>query len=171
MVSEDSSNYWHAPIELTDKFWRNVLKGGPDDCWNWTGFKIRGYGRLNYRCKSLRAHRYSYAIHREPIPPGLNVCHSCDNRSCVNPKHLWLGTYKDNYLDCRKKGRHSHGRKHGRTKMTLSDVLCALNLFKKKGWPKKLIARRMARSTYAIRRILAGRGWLGELRALGELAK
>lgn len=56
------------------------------------------------------AHRFSYAIHKQAlIPHDLMVCHACDNRLCVNPSHLWLGTALDNVMDMIAKGRHPRG--------------------------------------------------------------
>lgn len=84
-----------------------------DGCWQWTG-RIRdgGYGRMKLNGKETRAHRVSWLIHKGDIPNGLCVLHRCDNRLCVNPKHLFLGTRRDNYEDMKKKGRHSHGETH-----------------------------------------------------------
>jgi hypothetical protein len=76
-------------------------------CWEYTGCRNdKGYGQLyDGSSRKISAHRASWAVHRGPIPDGLCVCHHCDNPSCVNPDHLFLGTKKDNFDDMWDKGR------------------------------------------------------------------
>lgn len=83
------------------------------DCVMWEGSKNRdGYGTRKFRGITWLAHRVAWVEARGEIPRGLNVCHSCDRPACVNVDHLFLGTQKDNMVDCAKKRRTSRGRKH-----------------------------------------------------------
>lgn len=81
-------------------------------CWNWIGCKWGGgYGYVRIgpagRNKHISAHRYMYALYKDIIPKELDCCHHCDNPSCVNPDHLFVGTVGDNMKDCYRKGRRS----------------------------------------------------------------
>lgn len=105
---------------VADRFWEKVDKRGPDDCWPWTGAQDgHGYGQLQVGTHSNpypeKAPRVSYVLHYGAIPDGALVCHTCDNRACVNPAHLWLGNYSDNILDCYEKERREPPPGHGKT--------------------------------------------------------
>jgi hypothetical protein len=80
-----------------------------NSCWEWSGARnAKGYGMFNSGVGITRvqlAHRYAYATYKGELLPYMYVLHSCDNPSCVNPAHLFLGTQQDNMQDCLSKGR------------------------------------------------------------------
>lgn len=103
------------------RFWSKVDKTG--DCWEWTaGKNAVGYGKFTFGKIVRYAHRVAYLIDTSVDPGDKHVCHTCDNPSCVNPTHLWLGTNQDNIDDSVKKGRKIHGSDHYSSKLTEADV-------------------------------------------------
>lgn len=95
-------------VRIKDKFEIDLLT----ECWNWIGaMASSGYGKIGaggHSGRTLSAHRVAWEIeHGQPVPNGLQVLHRCDNKKCVNPKHLFVGTQKDNLIDCLLKGRSS----------------------------------------------------------------
>ena len=120
----------------TARFYRNITPEPNSGCWLWTGYLSSGYGimRMSPNPKDRQgAHRASWLLHIGPIPDGLVVCHSCDVKSCVNPSHLFLGTYTDNMQDAVSKGRMKwkqksrpglqRGEAHHSAKLTAEDVM------------------------------------------------
>lgn len=92
-------------LPLKERF-ENKLKIMPSGCWEWQTRRHKdGYGQFWYNNKTVVASRMAYEIYKEPIPEGLQVCHTCDNPPCCNPAHLFLGTLSDNMQDAQKKGR------------------------------------------------------------------
>lgn len=102
------------PLEI--RFWEKVAISGLDDCWEWTGgIASNGYGSIKEGRPSRKmrsAHRVSYELVRGALPRGAVVRHKCDNKKCVNPIHLQIGTQKQNIHDALKRKRFIGGKVH-----------------------------------------------------------
>lgn len=133
-------------------------------CWFWMGtVNWKGYGTGSFEGIKFGAHRLSYSVFKGEIPKGLLVCHTCDQRSCVNPDHLWTGTPKQNTDDMMKKGRHiiletERGEKSRLAKLKDQDVL-EIRRLGKLGVKAKEIAPMFGCTVRNIHDILAGSCW------------
>lgn len=117
---------------LEYRFWSHTDKRSDDECWNWTADCSRaGYGGLwnSKTNNNISAHRYSYELHYGSIAKGMLVMHSCDNKKCVNPKHLRLGTVKENVQEAIERGLRpkcaipiTFGEQNPKSKLTLEQV-------------------------------------------------
>ncbi len=149
---------------LAVRFLRLVIQ--PDDpaaCWGWAGALFRsGYGAIAAEPPSramLLAHRVSYELHHGPIPPGLCVLHHCDVRPCSNPRHLFLGTKRDNNRDKISKGRQPTGEGHHWAKLTWRQVEQIRAMRAANSAPMQQIASAFGVSRSLISMILANKIW------------
>src|SRR3990167_2821276 len=108
---------------VISRFWSKVSQ--TTGCWEWRGgCPTPGYGKFSLtHTKSINAHRLMWLLKFGNIPKGICVLHRCDNRWCVNPKHLFLGTKGDNARDCVSKNRNSCGERNGLAKLTSKEVI------------------------------------------------
>lgn len=124
----------YTPEEYISAFWSHVNKDGsipqhcPElgNCWEWVGGKTSdGYGLFGSKNRRVLAHRFTWSVTNGDISVGLSILHKCDNPSCCNPKHLFIGTQQDNVDDREFKGRGNQpkGIKHNKAKLTEAQVL------------------------------------------------
>lgn len=149
------------------RFWSKVDRSGP--CWRWTGGVFRcangNYGRFWLGTKATgrdhHAHRIAYMLTHGRIPAGMEVCHHCDNPSCVRPDHLFLGTHSDNMRDMLAKGRRRNlpGDTNGNSKLTWSDVRAIRTRYAAGGISLKALATHYHVNTALVHRIVRGQIW------------
>jgi hypothetical protein len=152
-TTERARRGWQSRFGLLtpeQRFWDFVNKS--DGCWDWTGRKNhRGYGEFTVLRHHNKAHRYSWSLVHGPIPDGMQVCHNCDNRACVRPDHLFLGTNSDNQVDAVKKGRRPHMRLNEQSVREIR--VLALTM------PKTRIARLYGVTSPTVHKAVAGETW------------
>ncbi len=113
-------------------------------CWEWNNVTAsHGYGNIHFEGKPFLAHRLMFLLYKGEIPKNMDICHSCDNKKCVNPDHLWLGTHYENMMDNIKKGRGNKqkGIECHKSKLKEEDVLEIRKLYNKGGFSVIVLAK------------------------------
>lgn len=162
----------HDVNDVTERaqelFWRRVKIGTEDECWEHSGTPMNsGYVTFTYRIKAdgrkryITAHRFSALLKYGAITNEYCVLHSCDNKLCVNPNHLSLGTQQDNMLDMHRKGRAvrtcNWGEQNGYSKLTDDQVRWIMD--NHYVIPQRKMAEQLGVHHSTIERIHSGRGW------------
>lgn len=137
---------------------------GAHGCWNWIGARDpKGYGRVRIGNQTELAHRVAWVEQNGPIPDGLFACHHCDNPSCVNPDHLFLGTVRDNAHDMVAKGRSAkndrRGEDIGTAKLTVRQVQEMRAMYVPKVVTQPMLAALFGVSRSTVSAIVSGRNW------------
>jgi hypothetical protein len=155
-----AKEYGKKPIQ--DRFMAKVsVPNDPNACWKWKGVPDKkGYGFIWVNSKNALAHRLSYKLFCGEIAKGMCVCHKCDNPGCVNPKHLFLGTQKENMADMIQKGRSNKakGSKNGRAKLKEDDIQEIRKMIDSE-LTLTQIAKQFNVSQWTISRIKRGNNW------------
>lgn len=147
-----------------DRFTENFIKDrvniNEKGCWIWKCAKHKqGYGNIRFNEKTCLAHRVSWIIFKGEIPEGIKVCHYCDEPSCVNPAHLFLGTQFDNVTDCINKGRFTRNiPKTRRNKLNWFQVQ-EIKKLHSKGMKRKELEIKFQVGQTCIAKILTGKSW------------
>ena len=151
---------------LEERFWTFVTRRSPIECWPWIGSLNRqGYGHIAEWRDGIRhnkrSNRLSWEIHHGPIPPGMFVCHHCDNPPCVNPDHLFLGNNFSNMRDMMRKGRkvQTHGEMHGSAKLLDDDIPIIRRMHRSGRTTQCDIAKIYNVSASTIHDIIKGKTW------------
>lgn len=159
-ILSDPAGHWMLHLN----FWNMVDIRGFNECWLWQGaMSASGYGSFKTGRKVADgAHRIAYALFHRTAPGALHVCHKCDNRKCVNPHHLFLGTRSDNMRDMVRKGRGNSGDKrgenNGRAKLTAAQV-AEIKALIMSGETNVAISKRFGVTHHLISKIRIGKAW------------
>lgn len=131
-----------------------------EGCWEWSGSLFNsGYGRTIEHRASRLAHRVAWEREYGAIPAGLYVCHHCDNKRCVRPDHLFLGSPADNLADMVRKGRSLRGQRNHHAKLTDEAVRLIRQDYAAGGWSHLRLAQRHGVSENAIFVVIHRQGW------------
>lgn len=145
---------------LLTRFRASFVEGLEDECWEWLRSRhVAGYGQLKITSERRQAysHRIAFEVAYGPIPPGKQVCHTCDNPPCVNPHHLFVGTSGDNHQDMKRKNRHLFGERNVRAVLTeqkAREIVALSPLLS-----QRELAKRYGVSQGTISKIALGRRW------------
>lgn len=148
--------------DISLRFYDKLLKDSETSCLNWTRATNKwGYGIVGVNGRSQLAHRVAWALKHGPIPDGMLVCHTCDNRKCCNPDHLWLGTNSENVADmkAKKRARAPRGETHKRSKLSDEAVREIRRTYLRKQVSQQALADKYGVSQVLVGMVVRGKIW------------
>lgn len=149
----DTGNQWRRGASAEARFWARVHKG--DGCWEVPSSRDHYPSIVDDDGRALGVHRFSWQLHNGPIPPGLDVCHRCDNQHCVRPDHLFVGTRSENLRDMVQKGRGPLGERNHAAKLTAEQV----RFIRSSSESARDLATRFGIGPQHVRRLRRGARW------------
>jgi hypothetical protein len=154
---------FHPPI--IERFLSKISKG--PKCWLWTGYHdpVDGYGRFRLPTGVTTAQRAAWVLFHGPIPEGLEACHKCDVRLCVNPEHIFLGTHQENIDDATMKGAwdrrihptNNRGETNGMAKLNREKVIAIRGMVSRES--RAVVAKRFGVTVQTITNVAHGYRW------------
>jgi hypothetical protein len=155
----------HTPsckeLSLEERFQAGLVPKDPvTGCIEWTWSRLKGYGQIRRGDKMVKTHRLAYELKHGPIPPGMEVCHRCDNPACCNDEHLYLDTHAGNMADMVGKGRSNQqkGEENGNARLTEADVV-EIRRRLAAGEVQRVIAADFNVDASTVRKIKTGKTW------------
>ena len=146
-------------VSWKDHIHHQLDKSSEAGCWEWMNARDQhGYGVVRKDGRNQRVHRVLWELECGPIPPGIHLCHQCDNPACANPEHLFMGGQQENLRDASAKGRTARGDGHGSAKLYSRDIPL-IRAMADGGWSYAEIARHYRVSGNAIKDIVTGVTW------------
>jgi hypothetical protein len=147
-------------VRSEEEFWESVDIKGDDDCWRWKGLGVGGYGRVYFHGRQWYVHRLAWFLANDrPIPKGMYVLHTCDNRACVNPKHLMLGTQEENMRQRSERGRAPVGEDSWAAKLTENQVREIRRIHSEGKLSMKEISQIVGVSYSSIKQVISRKVW------------
>lgn len=148
------------PVRLTvEAFWEHAEPEPNSGCLLWLhATDRRGYGRVSFSGRKVRAHRLAWELTNGAVPDGKFVLHKCDVPTCIRPAHLFLGNHDENMADMQAKGRGALGHKNGAARLTATAV-AEIRKLVGAGSMQKDVAKMFAVSKSTISLICLGRIW------------
>jgi len=146
---------WNSDLPFDERFWEKVDIKSIDECWPWkAALDGKGYGQIRSKGKQLISSRIAWELTNGPIPEGMLILHKCDNRTCCNPNHLYIGTHSDNMQDRENRNRAPNA---GRPPSIPNEIIKTIKQLYKEGNSQMSMSRQFGISQPYISYILHGK--------------